>query len=304
MLAVGSYGVWSAAPTPFDVNMHPDLASIERMIEHHVKMGVKGLFIGGTCGEGLYMSRRDLYKVVEATAKAANGRLLIAAQVTDTSSERILENMQSAQEAGADFCVMCTPLSNGTPSNTEIRRIYMNSIEKSPLPVGIYDRGKFGPYEVPLDILEEAFMHPNVALIKDSSTNDDHMAAAMRAKNQRSGLRVLTGYEFDCVKYLQAGYDGLLLGGGVFNAKIAAMIIKAVQNGDIDEAWKQQNRMNEMMYAVYGPKVKYWLAGLKLLLCEMGLFETTNLYLEYEVTDECRALVKQALIDYKDILWP
>ncbi len=304
MQPVGSYGVWSATPTPFNNDMHPDHASLERTVEHHIQLGVRGVFVGGTCGEGTWMNRKDLYSVVETISKASAGRLLIAAQVSDASSERIVENMECAAKAGADFCVIATPLSNGAVSESKMRQIYMDSIERCPTPVGIYDRGKYGPFVVSEEILAEAYRHPNVALVKDSSDDDAHIVLAVKAREDRPELKLLTGYEFDTVKYLQAGYDGLLLGGGVFNGIIAAKIIAAVQNGDIEEAWKQQNRMNDLMYAVYGEGIKFWLAGLKKLLVEMGLFSTTNLHLEYEVTPECAANVKQAMIDYKDILWP
>jgi dihydrodipicolinate synthase/N-acetylneuraminate lyase len=48
----------------------------------------------------------------------------------------------------------------------------------------------------------------------------------------RAVLALFCGYEFDCVKYLRAGYDGLLLGGGVFNGHIAGLILRAMAAGD------------------------------------------------------------------------
>lgn len=52
-------GVWSAAPTPFTSKMDIDLVSIKRMIKHHIRLGVNGLFLAGTNGEGQLMTNRQ-----------------------------------------------------------------------------------------------------------------------------------------------------------------------------------------------------------------------------------------------------
>jgi len=44
--------IWSATPTPFTMDREVDRESLGRMVEHHVRLGVDGLFLAGTCGEG------------------------------------------------------------------------------------------------------------------------------------------------------------------------------------------------------------------------------------------------------------
>lgn len=305
MISIGSEGVWSAVPTPFDESMHLDVNAVVRMVEHHINCGVKGLFLGGTCGEGLWMRRKDIFRLTCAAVDSSMGRLTVAVQVTDTSAPRILENIDAAHEAGADIAVIAPPLDNGGHNAKTLMATYMQAIERSSLPVGIYDRGKYGSPQIPVDVLNAAYKHPKVVMIKDSSTDKEHMQIALKAREERPELKLLTGYEFGCVEYLQAGYDGLLLGGGVFNALIARKIIDAVAAGDIQEADRQQERMNELMYAVYGGKeISCWLAGLKHLLVKMGIFSTANLYMDYSLSDECSKAIDNALIEYKDVLNP
>ena len=135
-------GVWSAAPTPFDDEMEIDSSAIQRLAEHHLRMGVKGLFIAGSCGEGPWISRRQLRQLVQETAGTVAGRIPIAVQVTDNSAVRILENIQMAQEDGADQVVLATPyiLRNATP--TTLLNLSLEAITRSTLPVIIYDLGK------------------------------------------------------------------------------------------------------------------------------------------------------------------
>ena len=84
-------GVWSATPTPFTESMEIDEAAVERMVAHHLRLGIKGLFVGGTCGEGPWMTDGQRRTLLRGIVRSAKGRLFIAAQVTDNSAARILE---------------------------------------------------------------------------------------------------------------------------------------------------------------------------------------------------------------------
>ncbi len=289
-------GVWSATPTPFNNNCQIDTVSVEKMVLHHLDMGVSGLMLCGTCGEGAWLRARDRRVLVEAAAKAADGRLRVAAQVTDNSAGRVLDNIEEVAAAGAEIAVVDAPyfFMNATPE----RRFhhYRDIIRRSPLPIGLYDRGAANPNSIPGEYLAELLAEPNVIMVKDSSGNPERRAAYVEARKARQGLLLLNGDEFKCVDYLQAGYDGLLLGGGVFNARIAWQIVNAVRAGNIEEADLLQKRMTDIMLRVYGgPKIECWLTGLKELLVQMGVFATNASLLQYPLTDECRAQIAAAV---------
>ena len=297
--------VWSATPTPFTERMKIDKVAARKLVKHHLRLGVDGLFLAGTCGEGAWMRDEDRRELVRTVAEAARGRLVVAVQVTDNSAARILDNMRRAKEDGADLAVIAPPyfFLNSTPDN--VAQLYLDAIRQSPLPVGIYDRGEHGAVPVPNVVLKQVYSEPKVALIKDSSMDPERMKIALRERERRTDLRLLNGYEFGCVDYLAAGYDGLLLGGGIFNARLARMIVEAVQRGDLDEAEDLQERMNRLMWDVYGGKeIKCWLAGLKHLLVCMGVFRTARHYLGYRLSAACQRSIERALQREREILLP
>jgi len=298
-------GVWSATPTPFNDDMTLDEASVERMVEHHLRLGVKGLFLAGTCGEGAWMPDATRRALVRATRKASAGRLAIAVQVTDNSSARILDNIGMAAEDGADVAVIAPPyfLLNATPDN--ILALYQEAIRGSHLPVGVYDRGKLGAVVVPDEVLANIYAEDNVVLVKDSSSDDGRREIALEARRKRPELLLLNGNEFKCVDYLAAGYDGLLLGGGIFNGYLAGLIMQAVKSGDLTTANALQERMNTIMYAVFGGEsITCWLAGQKRLLVEMGIFSTWRHFLRYPLTPECEQDIKRIVKEEADVLFP
>ena len=298
-------GVWSATPTPLTEKMTVDTQSVKRMVDHHLRLGVRGLFLAGTCGEGAWMPERQKRLLVETVAKYAKGRMLVSVQVTDNSAARILDNMRTAREDGADIAVIAPPLFllNATPRT--LLNLYRQAIRESPLPVGIYDRGTFGSVVIPDDVLAQIYAEPRVIIVKDSSTNPVRRDIALAVRRKRPDLRLFDGDEFHCVDYLKAGYDGLLVGGGIFIGHLAGMIIKAVADVDLPRAENLQQRMNRIMYAVYGgKKITCWLSGLKRLMVEMGVFRTWNNYLDYPLTASCLRDIRKVLVKDRDVLLP
>ena len=298
-------GVWSATPTPLTEDLALDLASIEPTIEHHMKLDIRGLFVAGSCGEGPWMPTADRRELVREVARHAKGKMAIAVQVTDNSAARIIENAQQAAEDGADMVVIAQPffLLNATPET--LRELYLTAVEESPLPVGMYDLGERGPRCVPAEIMTELYRLPKVVMVKDSSGDTSRRDMALAARDDRPELLLLDGDEFHCVEYLEAGYDGLLLGGGVFNGHLAWQVIRAVEAGDIEAANAIQARMNRLMYDVYGGEdISCWLSGQKRLLVGMGVFQTWRNHLNYPLTPECEQAIERALVEDRDALFP
>ena len=302
-------GVWSATPTPLLADRSVDVAAVGRLVEHHVNMGVSGLMLAGTCGEGPWLRERDRELMVRTAAGAGKGRLRIAMQVTDNSVVRTLDNIEQAARWGAEIAVIAQPyfLLNGTADRQ--LGFYREIARSSLLPVGFYDRGKASPYMMPDQNLAELLTEPNIAMVKDSSQMAAHREVFLTARKARPELILLDGDEFDCVTYLEAGYDGLLLGGGIFNAGMAQRIIRAVRARDSAEAGYRQARMNDLMLRVYGgPKIECWMTGLKELLVQMGLFSTNTNLLEYPLAESCRQQIADAVsgrdgLDFKTDLF-
>jgi 4-hydroxy-tetrahydrodipicolinate synthase len=298
-------GVWSAAPTPFTDDMTIDLPSLKRSVAHHLRLGIRGLFLAGTCGEGPCLTDRQRLTLFEKTAEYSDGKLILASQVTDNSAARVLDRIKEAKKAGMDVAVMAPPYFFMNSQPERLLSLYVDIIQNSSLPMAIYDRGKHSSVFVPDTVLKRIYAEPNVVLIKDSSSDFERMRIAISAKRKRPKLSLFNGWEFNCIPYLKAGYDGLLLGGGIFNGFLAAQIMEAVRVGNIPKAERMQLRMNRMMHAVFGGKTNpSWLSGQKKLLVKMGIFSTWKSYLQYPLTKSCCLAIDRVMQKDSDILMP
>jgi 4-hydroxy-tetrahydrodipicolinate synthase len=289
-----SFPFWSAVPTPLTPHLTVDVSSVEKMVEAAIADGMAGLFVAGTCGEGPWLPNRERIRLVKAAAQAARGRLRIAAQVSDNSVLRIVDNMQDMAAAGADCAIIAAPavMFNATPER--IAALFEEAIAASPLPVGVYDLGGRRPFAIPAERLKSIYALPKVQLVKDSSGDRDRRAIALTARAENPALQLLNGDEFLCLEYLEAGYDGCMFGGAVAVAPEMRRIAELFAAGRLDEARAVDEQMQTRLYGIYGGKsIACWLTGLKYYMVRRGLFASTASYLGYPLSEECRAFIER-----------
>jgi 4-hydroxy-tetrahydrodipicolinate synthase len=284
--------LWSATPTPLTDDLRVDVPAVARMVDDAVANGLDGLFVAGSCGEGPWLPDRERNLLIKAVVAAAAGRLKIGAQVSDNSPQRIIDNMHGAAEAGADYALIAPPgfMMNATPDR--IAALYEEAAAASPLPVGIYDLGERRQYPIPSEHLGRIYALPNVVIIKDSSGDPRRRDIALAARAAKPGLQLHNGIEFQCIAYLEAGYDGLMFGGAAVVARMMRQIVDAWQAGDHDAARALDARMRALLFGIYGGEsLACWLTGLKYYMLRRGIFSTTASYLGYPLTDACKAFI-------------
>ena len=159
-------GVWSAAPTPLTNDFKIDEASIGRLAAHHEKLKINGVFIAGTCGEGPWLSDAMRLGLAKLSVKYNQGKMLLAMQVTDNSALRIIDNIKRIADTGVDIAVIAPPFFQINASQDYLKKIYLEVIEASPLPIGIYHLGKNSQTLVEVGTITEIINHHNVKIIK------------------------------------------------------------------------------------------------------------------------------------------
>lgn len=299
-------GVWSAMSTPLCECGKVDIDAVGKLVEHEVKLGLKGLFIAGTAGEGPWLTDAERYVLARSVAAASRGRLPVAMQLTDNSAERMIENIERYKDTGVDMFVIAPPFFHCGATQDFIYDLFVKVIEASPVPVGIYNRGKHSSVLIEPETIGRIIRHPKVMLVKDSASQPDYTKVILEVRKERAGkMFAFTGNEFDCVNYLRQGYDGLLLGGGCFNGGMAVEIFNLCKAGKFDEAQKCQEHMNDVMFRVFGGKeIKCWMAGQKTLMVRLGIFNTAFSFFSYKLTDECSRDIDAVIAENRKYLLP
>lgn len=284
--------LWSATPTPLTEDFRLDLPSVARMVDWHADLGVDGVMILGTCGEGPWMPDAQREALIRETVAHAAGRLGVAVQTTDNSASRILEQIEVAARHGATLATVAQPWFLIGPTLKRLEAFYLEIFDRSPLPIAFYDRGRHASVAVPGELLPTLYAHPRVVMAKDSSSDPERRQAALdaRAARRKAGqpLQLLNGDEFACVDYFRAGYDGMMLGGAIVNARYVQAMAAALRGGKEEEARAIESAMIELLYTVYGGReIRCWLGGLKETMVRLGVFTTHQNYLGYTVDEPC-----------------
>jgi 4-hydroxy-tetrahydrodipicolinate synthase len=291
-----SGSVWSATPTPFLDSGALDEASLERLVAQHARLGVSGLFLAGTCGEGPFMPNGQRAELVRKLRRLAGAAFHLSVQVSDTSPARVRENIQQAVEAGADSVVIAAPWLVRFVNRDFARRYFLESLESpAAVPVGIYVIPQPPETGIDLALWREVIAHPRVAYVKDSSGSAEYRQAFLEAKTARPELVLRTGCEFDVLSAMREGYSGCLLGTAIFNAGMIARAIAALAAGDAAGAQNWQDRSNGLLYDLFRPDISVWMAGLKYALCAAGIFSTQFSHMAYPLGDDDRRRIDAAL---------
>ncbi len=296
-------GPWSAMSTPLTLDGRVDSDALYKLVEHQIKLGITGLFLGGTAGEGPFLPDRERMRLAKLTMRYVNGRIPVALQITDNSAERMIENLERYQDI-VDIAIIAPPFFQLDAAKGDfIYELYSKVINASQIPVGIYNRGQHSSVFVTPEVLGRLLDNPKVILCKDSACTPEFTEAILAARKRRgNSLAILTGNEFDCVTYLKAGYDGVLFGGGCFNGAYAAEMCRLAAEGKYDEAQKIQDRLVEVMYKVFGREIECWMAGQKEIMVRLNVFNTAKTYLNYQLSEECSKMIDEVIRDEKDWL--
>ena len=94
-------GVWPALVTPAAADGDINVAVLEQLVEHLIGKDVDGLYVGGTTGEGVYMSIPQRKRLAEVTLKVANGRIPIMVHIGSMAVGEAVDLTRHAHEQGA-----------------------------------------------------------------------------------------------------------------------------------------------------------------------------------------------------------
>jgi len=106
------HGSMVALVTPMNNDGSLDEASLANLIEFHVESGTDAIVAVGTTGESATLSFKEHCALMKMIIKLVNGRLPVIAGTGANSTREAIELTRSAQESGADACLLVTPYYN------------------------------------------------------------------------------------------------------------------------------------------------------------------------------------------------
>jgi dihydrodipicolinate synthase/N-acetylneuraminate lyase len=262
-----SDGVSPAMATPLVPGSYTvDRAAVPALVEFLLSAGVKGLFVGGTTGEGIQLDLDQRMALNEAAAEANAGRAPLLLHVGVQRTERAVELTRHAAALNPDAIVAMTPTFYGM-SDAALARYYHAIAAAAPdVPLFLYDIPQFAVNGIGPALLASLCRElPSLAGLK-SSRVDVQMVRQLLDALPRDRI-LLAGNESAALGSLALGADGLISGLATAIPEPFVAMTRAFAAGDIEEAREWQRRINRLLGLISAAR----LGGIKALLNQRGV---------------------------------
>lgn len=134
-------GVWCPAVTFFEPETDVlDLVSQRKYYAHLSTTGLAGLVILGTNAEAFLLTREERFRLIQAARQAVGPAFPIMAGVGAHSTCQVLELINDAAQAGANYVLLLPAAYFGKATTPDVIHAFYDQVaQASPLPIVIYN---------------------------------------------------------------------------------------------------------------------------------------------------------------------
>jgi dihydrodipicolinate synthase/N-acetylneuraminate lyase len=202
-------GIIPAITTPFDATGAIDFEALERNLAALLDAGVHGFVATGTMGEAGSLSAAERSNVIEATVRAADGRVPVIAGVSAGTAAAASALATDAAAAGAGAIMLLPPLGY-RGDEREIVVFYRTVGAAAGLPLMAYNNPEASGTDMPPAVIARlAAEVEQVVAVKECSGDARRIAGLL---NEAPGLEVLVGGDDWALEGLCAGATGWISG--------------------------------------------------------------------------------------------
>lgn len=225
--------------------------SVERtkkLARHLVSKGVKGLYVGGSSGECIYLEKEERMTTLEAVMAEVKGECTIIAHVACNNTRESCQLAAHAESLGVDAIASIPPIYFRLPDHAIAA--YWNAISSAAPNTDfiIYNIPQLAGVALSIGLLQEMRKNPRVVGVKNSSmpTQDIQMFKNELGDN---GV-VFNGPDEQFVAGRAIGAEGGI--GGTYGVmpELFLKMDELIRNGKTEQACKIQYAVNEIIYAL------------------------------------------------------
>lgn len=287
-------GILAPIATLFDDEGELDLPRYAANIEWYCDSQLDGIVIMGSNGESALIDLDEKLRLIEAGAKAVNGRKLVLAGTGMESTRSAIRLTRAAGEMGVDFALVVTPHYYKPRYDAEaVKRHYFAVADASPIPVIVYIMTAYTGVDLPSGLVAELSQHPNIVGVKDSAGNAVKFAEMVAGTGD--DFAVLAGSANFLYPALCLGAKGGILALADIAPRECAEVRDLFERGEHEAARRAQFNLLAPNAAV---TTRFGIAGLKAAMEMVGL-ETSDprpplLPATASERDQVRAILEQA----------
>ena len=163
------YGVIPAFYACYDEDGKVSVERTKKLARHLVNKGVKGLYVGGSSGECIYLEKEERMLTLEAVMEEVKGECTIIAHVACNNTEESCELAAHAEKLGVDAIASIPPIYFRLPDYAIAQ--YWNDISAAAPGTDfiIYNIPQLAGVALSVGLFKEMRKNPRVIGVKNSS---------------------------------------------------------------------------------------------------------------------------------------
>jgi 4-hydroxy-tetrahydrodipicolinate synthase len=233
-------GVFPYLVTPLDPEGEVCADVLARLCDALINAGVHGLTPLGSTGEFAYLSREQRLRTVEVTIEAARGRVPVVPGVAATSIADAVSQAKAYEKAGATGILAILeayfPL-----VDAQVESYFRTVADAVGVPVVLYTNPSFQRSDLTLDVIARLARHPNVAGIKDASTNTGRLLSIINRCGDSIDVFAASAHVPACV--MMIGGKGWFAGPACIIPRQSVALYDLCRAGKWDDAMALQRRL-------------------------------------------------------------
>jgi 4-hydroxy-tetrahydrodipicolinate synthase len=248
------HGVFPYLVSPVDEKGNVKEKVLERLCEDLIAKGVHGLTPLGSTGEFAYLSAAQRRRVVEATVRAAKGRVPVVAGVASTTIADAVAQAREYETLGCQGILAI--LEAYFPVTDEGVFSYFAAIaEAVGVPVVLYTNPNFQRSDLSLPVVERLSRVKNVRYIKDASFNTGRLLSILNKVEGRMKVFAASSHIPACVMLI--GGVGWMAGPACVAPRQSVELYETCVRKD----WARAMELQRPLWALNQAFAKYNLAA-------------------------------------------
>ena len=293
------FGVFPPVSTPFDERGDLDRLALQANIGRWLTSGVRGIVALGSNGEAPLLDEFESDAVIETAREVIPRERLLIAGTGRESTRATIAASQRAASLGADAVLVRTPSYFKPRMNRDAFVAHYTAVADAvTVPVLLYNYPAVTGVTFTPDTVAALARHPNIAGIKETSTDAGQIAAYIDAARGEA-FTVLAGSAPGFYAALCLGAGGAILAAACILPRACVALLEAFQRGAHEEARELQRRILPVAAAVTSG---YGVPGLKAALDLTGFTGGAPRPPLAPASAEAVAAIRAALVPVQEFL--
>lgn len=237
-----------ALATPMHEDGSLDWASLERLLDLHIRSGTAAIGVTGTTGESATLSVPEHCAIIRHSVDHVAGRVPVIAGTGANATREAIELTRAAAEAGADACLLVTPYYN-RPTQAGMHAHFRAIADAVDIPQLLYNV----PARCGIDLANETVLalvdHPNIVGLKDA-TGDLDRARELLARVPED-FALYSGDDPTARAFMLAGGHGNVSVTANVVPDLMAQLCRAAIAGEAAEAAALDERLAALNAALF-----------------------------------------------------